>query len=350
MNCGQGVIQTHGMCWFYSMLNGFLLSEGGQKLLYEKMVHFYRGLTPEEKAFFKDGIDAPCPRGSAFKPIYFYKFLDQFLCFMSGPRAIKNKPGLSPEILNNLNLINMYTGKVVNAHTGSHPNTQIIPLLDRIGFTEHEYYTVHRFRHFEEFQTTKFKLKPKIIICDIFPKWNPEAFRGYELMCTCLILQPDYNYKGERSKSTGIPHAITGYMCNSKPYIFDSNFRDPIPCKWWNDKERSKALEIIKERYKKYKMPFIGITAEYSIFVRRSALRRIHPACLLKYRNASAKAGTPAEQSAIKRQNKRHNVLKFFFPRKRTQSLSPSVLPVPNSKSPMRTRSRGVGKPRKKVP
>ena len=54
MNCGQGAAQTHGTCWFYTIINGLLMSEGGQKLLYEKMIHLYKGLTPQEKDFFKD--------------------------------------------------------------------------------------------------------------------------------------------------------------------------------------------------------------------------------------------------------------------------------------------------------
>jgi hypothetical protein len=37
MSCGAGVIQTHGTCWFYSILNGFLMSEDGQRILFDKM-------------------------------------------------------------------------------------------------------------------------------------------------------------------------------------------------------------------------------------------------------------------------------------------------------------------------
>jgi len=108
MNCNGGAAQTHGTCWFYSMINGFLLSDDGKKILYAKMLEFYKSLTQNEKKYFMDKIDAPCPikNVSKTKPIYFYKFLDQYLCFMSGPRAILKKAGLSPKLLNKINFIN----------------------------------------------------------------------------------------------------------------------------------------------------------------------------------------------------------------------------------------------------
>ena len=45
--CGQlGAIQTRGTCWFYSILNGFILSEDGQKILYNRLKNFYKKLKP----------------------------------------------------------------------------------------------------------------------------------------------------------------------------------------------------------------------------------------------------------------------------------------------------------------
>jgi len=337
MNCGQGAAQSHSTCWFYAILNGLLMSEGGQKLLYEKMVHFYRGLTPTEKAFFKDGIDAPCPRGLAFKPIYFYKFLDQYFCFMSGPRGIKSKAGLSPQLLNNAGI-----SPTITIHTGATSRDHFIPLLRRLGFTTDEYHVINNYSKILELLNKKTAIKSKIIYSDHYALSKPTQIKGYELICASIIIDlrsAYHDYEG---------HAVCGYMCNGHPYIVDSNFLDKkFPCKWWKYDELQKAFVKLNSNYNNI---FTSIRVEYSMYARRSSLRRIHPACLLKYRNANAKAGTPAEQSATKRQDKRHRVLKFLFPRKKTQSLSPGVLPVPSSKSPVRTRSRGVGKPRKKVP
>jgi len=330
MNCGQAAAQTHATCWFYTILNGLLMSEGGQKLLYEKMVHFYKGLTPQEKSFFRDGIDAPCPRGRNFKPIFFYKFLDQFFCFMSGPRNIKLKAGLSPQLLNN-------AGLNVNEHTGSWSIKEFVPLLRRLGFEEDEYQVTN----YEEL-ASKVALKPKIIMSTDHWVRSSTAIRGYELMCACIELLPTYTAR------TVNGHAVAGYVCNGKPYLIDSNVLEPMPCKWWDYNQLQSAF---KKMNKMYNNRYESINISYSVYVKRSTLRRIHPACLLRYKNANvqAKPMTPAVKSAIKRQNKRPSVLKFFFPRKKSPSLSPSLLPVPNSKSPVRTRSRGVGKPRRRV-
>jgi hypothetical protein len=335
MNCGQGVAQTHGTCWFYTILNGLLLSEGGQKLLYEKMIHFYKGLTPQEKAFFRDGIDAPCPRGRNFKPIYFYKFLDQYFCFMSGPRSIKIQAGLSPQLLNN-------AGLNVHLNTGSWSIQHFVPLLRRLGFEESEYQSLNTY---EELSSTVAR-KPKIIVSKFRWITRPTTIRGYELMCACINLYPTHA-KIANNKETG--HAVAGYVCNGIPYVIDSNFLQPMKCKWWDYRDMEPTFEKIN---KMYKNKFESYQISYSVYVRRSTLHRIHPACLLKYKNANVKSTrkTPAVQSAIKRQNKRSSLLQFFFPKKKSLSLSPSVLPVPNSKSPVRTRSRGVGRPRKRVP
>jgi hypothetical protein len=311
-------MQTHGTCWLYSLLNGFLMSDGGQKLFYEKMVHFYKGLTPKEKSFFRDGIDAPCPRGREFKPIYFYKFLDQHFCFMGGPRVIQATAGLSPQLLNNANL-----KQNIGLNTGAHPSEQIVPLLRRLGFDEDEYRVI-RNSNDEMNLAAIVAAKPKIIISKYMYVTRPTRIRGYELICSSLILRTTHAAK------TFIGHAVAGYVCNGKSYVVDPNNLTPIPCKWWDGNERYKAFKKINKIYDDV---FESFTLDYSVYIRRSTLKRIHPACLF----------TP-------KRNTRSQVLRYLFPKKTRGPLSPSLLPVPNSKSPVRTRSRGVGKPRKKVP
>jgi hypothetical protein len=294
------------------------MSEGGQKLLYEKMIHFYKGLTPKEKSFFRDGIDAPCPRGRDFKPIYFYKFLDQYFCFMRGPRSIKSQAGLSPQLLNN-------AGINVHLNAGNSSAERFVPLLRRLGFEETEYQVVNNYKDFDRL-SSKVALKPKIIVSTYYWLSKPASIRGYELMCSCVNLMPTHA-KVVNNKEIG--HAIAGYICNGRPYLIDSNYLEPMPCKWWDYKQMNSTFKKINEMYKN---KFERSDISYSVYVRRSSLRRIHPACLLKYKNVN-----------------KTSVLKFFFPKKKSPSFSPSVLPVPSSKSPVRTRSRGVGKPRKKV-
>ena len=62
-------IQTHGTCWFHAILNGLMLSDGGKKLLFEKMTRFYSALDENKKRnFINDNISTG---SNTFK---FYKF------------------------------------------------------------------------------------------------------------------------------------------------------------------------------------------------------------------------------------------------------------------------------------
>lgn len=132
MSCGEGALQTRGTCWFFSIINGFLLSSAGQKILFASMERFYKNLNPEEKAFFDDGIDAPCPmKGhvATTKQIYFYKFLDQYLCYRSGPRAISLKAGRSANILGGVGLAGTFAKEHMGG-AGARPSRKSMPFFD----------------------------------------------------------------------------------------------------------------------------------------------------------------------------------------------------------------------------
>ena len=255
----RGATQTHGTCWLYTIINGFILSEDGQKILYDKMIEFYKSLTLEEKRYFRDGIDAPCPRGTGalFKPLFFYKFLDQYLCFMRGhsPRVRK---GLSPILLRN----NIKFTNKVNLSSGGVPDKELFPVLDRLGF-KGEYNVRALYNEAIERTVTH----PKFLVSVSYHYIRPK--KGYDLMCAALHAIP----LGNRS----ISHAICGYITNGEAYVFDSNFPDPFPCKWWIYSERER---LVAKMSNDYKSPYSMITNFYSVYAKRDYASRIHPACL----------------------------------------------------------------------
>ena len=139
--CGQlGAIQSRGTCWFYSILNGFILSEDGQKILFNRLREFYKKLKPAEKAYFDDEFNAPCPMKnlSKTKEIYFWKFIDQYLCFMSGPRAASLKAGKSASLLGGMSLQGT-VAKKNQGGKGAYPQAEIGKILDHVGFAK-DYY------------------------------------------------------------------------------------------------------------------------------------------------------------------------------------------------------------------
>jgi hypothetical protein len=286
--CGQlGAIQTRGTCWFYSILNGFILSDDGQKILYNRLKNFYKKLKPAEKAYFDDEFNAPCPMKnlSKTKEIYFWKFIDQYLCFMSGPRAVSLKAGKSASILGGMSL----QGTIAKnkGGKGGYPQAEIGKILDHVGFAK-DYY----FKYASESPKFHAGRKPQFVIIRQ-SKWNNNLYMDeipkglladprYEVMCASLVIANTNANNSETHKW----HAIAGFVCNGRGYIYDSNQRKVFKCDWWNiaDFKRVANAEVA-EAYSFFKGGQINVhTYAFAIFARKEFTKDIGAACLLKYK------------------------------------------------------------------
>jgi len=321
MSCGEGALQTRGTCWFFSIINGFLLSDAGQKILFAHMQKFYNGLDIAEKAYFDDGLDAPCPlRANIIKTkrIYFYKFLDQYLCFRSGPRSMSLKAGRSAQILGGASLAGTLA-KVHGGGQGAFPGEELPKILKHLGITN---YLVANSAG--DLPPEYAKKRPQFAICkasgrnsmSAIPKFRPKS---YDLMCCSITI-------GNSSAPNTIAHkyhALTGFMCGGKGYLFDSNQRKPFPCNWWDPVDLSKVIDREIARFYDF---FAGgqidyLVYNYAIFNNREYTKGIRISCKLKYKKTKTPLGiytrvnnfeerlargnwaylTPAEISAIKR-------------------------------------------------
>jgi len=286
--CGQlGAIQTRGTCWFYSILNGFILSEDGQKILYNRLANFYKKLKPAEKAYFDDGINAPCPMKnlSKTKEIYFWKFIDQYLCFMSGPRAATLKAGKSASILGGMSLQGTVAKNM--GGKGAFPQAEIGKILDHVGFAK-EYY----FKYATDPPKFHALRKPQFVVVSQ-SKYYPKSYMDeipaglltdpkYEVMCASLVIANTNANNSETHKW----HAIAGFVCNGKGYIYDSNQRKVFKCDWWVKANFIKvANEEVAEAYTFFKGGQINVhTYAFAIFARKEFTKDIGAACLLKYK------------------------------------------------------------------
>jgi hypothetical protein len=290
----SGALQTRGTCWFFSIINGFLLSDAGQKLLFASLEKFYKGLDMAEKAYFDDGIDAPCPLRADIiktKRIYFYKFLDQYLCFRSGPRSVSAKMGRSGQILGGASL----AGTVAKAHKGAEgalPGEELPKVLRHLGLTD---YIVADEKarlpaedslkrpHFVVVLPSKKKRMIEV------PKFRPKT---YSLM-SCSVTIGNTNAPNATKHSW---HAVTGYVRNGKGYLFDSNQRKPFPCEWWKFNSLKKVLDDDVSRAYDFfaggQINYIGYN--FVIFSKNSYVDAINPVCRLKYK----KTKTPLHLSA----------------------------------------------------
>jgi hypothetical protein len=108
----------------------------------------------------------------------------------------------------------------------------------------------------------------------------------YELVCASLIIANTEANNTEQHRW----HAVAGFKCNGKGYIYDSNQRKIFKCDWWNREEFIKvANEEVGKFYSFFKGGQINVHAyAFAIFARKEFTKDIGASCLMKY-----KAKTP---------------------------------------------------------
>jgi hypothetical protein len=248
------------------------------------MEKFYKGLTDQEKAYFDDSIEAPCPlRGDIIKTkrIYFYKFLDQYLCFKTGPRSVSLKMGKSANVLGGASL----AGTLAKAHNGSqgaYPGEEIHKILKHLGITN--YTVADAFGHVPSHESQK---RPPFVICkapgrqnmSTLPKFRPGS---YDKMCCSVTIGNSRASNATQHKY----HAITGFVCGGKGYLFDSNQRKPFPCQWWIPEKLRKVVdEDVAQYYSFFKNSQVDfLVYNYVIFSRQAYVNDIALSCRLKYK------------------------------------------------------------------
>jgi hypothetical protein len=194
--------------------------------------------------------------------------------------------GRSAEILKNINLAGE-KARINKGGQGASGQEEICRVLDHIGFKGN--YDV-RFAHNQaRFDGRK---KPQFVVVrdsehkprDHMYKF-PSAFMNdekYELMCAGIAI---YN---EEAKSTEMhrAHAISGYVCNGKGFLFDSNQMKTWPCKWWVRSEMIRVIDADVAPYYSFfkhgQITYYGYM--YAIFARKEFTKDIRPTCRLRYK------------------------------------------------------------------
>jgi hypothetical protein len=319
--CGEGALQTRGTCWFFSIINGFLLSDAGQKILFEHLEKFYKDLSPDEKAQFDDGVPAPCVKSLlTAKRIYFYKFLDQYLCFRSGPRSMSLKAGKSANILGGASLAGTLAKQNAGGK-GGFPQEELPKILKHLGITD--YIMTNRHAHIPIADARK---RPHFLVAvssksERVGRVAPFRPKTYSKMCCSVTIG---NSKAPNSLQHKY-HAITGYTCNGKGYLFDSNQRKEFPCNWWvwNDLKRVVDNEVARfyDFFAGGQINYMGYN--FVIFSRNDYIDSIKPVCRLKYKNTKTPSNVnnnnlildynPAEIAALKRARARPVINKAAF-------------------------------------
>jgi hypothetical protein len=293
------LVQTSETCWLYTILNGFLLSNNGQKLLYKHLLAVERSMTAAERAYFYSAASPACP-GSNLKRInkmFFWKFFDRYVCALGGPRNAALAPRKSANLLMHVASISP-TKRHGLQWKGGVGIEEIPKILRNIGVTD--FSVVKRTGNALEGRPTD-----ELVIVDgnVLPyDIERTLFRGrsrapYDLAYASIIIG---------NTATAKFHAVCAYMVYDQGYIFDSNFGGRVyKVNWLKPKTLYKAAIAISNEYNILKNKLDFVTIDYLVYTNRRMLQSVAPACrrpdFSKVRSVLNKAPTKSAVSVAVR-------------------------------------------------
>lgn len=266
------LVQSSETCWLYTILNGFLLSSNGQKLLYKHLVEVERSMTAAERAYFYSAASPACP-GSNLKRInkmFFWKFFDRYVCALGGPRNAAIKPQKSANLLMHVTGISP-NKRYELQRVGGVGAYELPKILRNIGV--HDFSVVKRTG-----STLLGRATDELIMIDghVMPyDVEQTLYRGrsrapYDLAYASVIIGDTVAKKY---------HAVCAYMVNDQGYIFDSNFGGRVyKVNWFKAKTLYKAANILAAQYTWLKN-VNHVSIDYLVYTNRQMLRNVAPAC-----------------------------------------------------------------------
>ena len=286
MNIGAG--QTGSTCWFFSSLNIFLTSDNGLKILWQKLQEVYPTLKPREKNYFNSNINAPCPYKGGVKKtsaIYFWKFLNQYICAIGGPGRLIPKSGLNAYLTKNIKWRGAGT-RESKGTSGAHPSWELPAILGHLGFK------VGRDFRMLDAERWRYKFKnnswtaPVLMYSGGGHRYKMRDLllekKGYDLTGAIVYVAP-------ASGSNREPHVWACAIRNGKGYITDSNYpTTQIECSWWLKDNLERYFMTVNQPYRTGVARLMGF--DVIMYTRKEFTNKIDPTCELpkQYRPLTA--------------------------------------------------------------
>ena len=272
----RGIGQNLDTCWFYSSLNIFLLSDNGLKVFWKKLKEVYEGMNANQKAFFNSNINTPCPMtfGNKSTMIYFWKFMDEYMCALKGPGRLHGVAYRSKNLLKNM----PFNTNALREARGLAPATsqrEIKTVLSSVGFTSDEVryasaseYPVNTWTQPIIIRMNNTGNTSKYLWARNAPNWSSA---GYILTGASMYVA----VAGERT-----PHQFACVIQGGKKYIFDSaQAQEGLrPCNWTNEAE---LKEWVQRRYEGKKITWL--LWSFLVYTRKDYTNKISPSCVRKY-------------------------------------------------------------------
>lgn len=327
MNIGLG--QTGSTCWFNSSLNMFLTSDNGLKILWQKLQETLPTLKPRERAYFNSNINAPCPyKGSVKKTsaIYFWKFLNQYICAIGGPGRLIPKSGLNAYLTKNVKWRNAGV-RESKGTSGAHPSWELPAILGHLGFKvgrDFRMLNAERWRY--KFKNNSWTA-PILMYSGGGQTYKMRDLmlekRGYDLTGAIVYVLPSLGSNRE-------PHVWACTIRNGKGYITDSNYpTTQIECRWWQKADLERYFMTVDPLYRTGVARLMGF--DVIMYTRKEFTNKIDPTCELpkSYRPLTANNENKLKQlqqwgeGAVNflKTGKVGNAHKIFSPRVRAEAI-----------------------------
>ena len=286
MNVGLG--QTGPTCWFNSSLNMFLTSDNGLKILWQKLQEILPTFSERQRAYFNSNINAPCPyKGSVKKTsaIYFWKFLNQYICAVGGPGRLIPKSGLNAYLTKNVKWRANST-KESKGTSGAHPSWELPAILGHLGFRigrDFRMLNAERWRY--KFKNNSWTA-PILMYSGGGHTYAMRDLllekRGYDLTGAIVYVAPSL-------ASELMPHVWACSIRNGKGYICDSNYpTTQIECSWWQKTDLERHFMTVSQPYRTGVARLMGF--DVIMYTRKEFTNKIGPSCQLpkQYRPLTA--------------------------------------------------------------
>jgi hypothetical protein len=199
-------LQQGATCWFFSYINGMLMSTGGMNLLKIALIRYKSSLPSELRVVFNQN-ETYITRDSKFN---FYKWLDQWITH--GRKLDVCSKTLIRQILPQFrNTINQYED----------PTPSFITFLNRIGLSDST--------NIRRNSNNLSNLRRDLLLFPIYPDIRTTITReieNYKLSFSAIgLILPNQNIHGK--------HAIAGVVIRGSYFIIDSNRpTSVIACDW----------------------------------------------------------------------------------------------------------------------
>jgi len=280
MNVGAG--QTLGTCWFFSSINIFLTSDNGLKILWQKLQETLPKLKARQRNYFNSNINAPCPyKGSVKKTsaIYFWKFLNQYICAVGGPGRLLPKSGLNAYLTKNIKWRGEAAKESKGQYGGGNPYIELPVILGHLGFK-----IGSDFRMLD-FERWKYQFRKPNWTAPILMYRSAGSLTRTELR-DLMLEKRGYELTGAiiyaAAQDGSMAHVWSCTIRNGKGYICDSNYpTQQKPLEWWKVDEVKNYFRTLPN-YPHYRLGAARyISFDVILYTRKDYTNKISPYCLM---------------------------------------------------------------------